>query len=74
MPVNLANEYSENPPFQGIGSVANAKKSDFRLFEKPSSRPYRRMGVAVTYDELQGDIKEVTKRVKELASKVTVLK
>lgn len=72
--VILANDYSENPTFQGIETIASAKKSDFRLFGKPSSRPYRRMGVVVTYDELQGDIKEVTKRAKELASKVTVLK
>lgn len=72
--VILASDYSENPSFQGIETIANAKKSDFRLFGKPSSRPYRRMGVVVTYDELQGDIKEVTKRAKELASKVTVLK
>ncbi len=72
--VILANEYSESPSFQGIETVARAKKSDFRLFGKPSSRPYRRMGVVVTYDGLQGDIKEVTKRAKELASKVVVLK
>lgn len=72
--VILASDYSENPSFQGIETVANAKKSDFRLFGKPSSRPYRRMGVVVTYDELQGDIKEVTKRAKDLASKVTVHK
>ena len=72
--VILASDYSDNPTFQGIETIASAKKSDFRLFGKPSSRPYRRMGVVVTYDELQGDIKEATKRAKELASKVTVLK
>ncbi|MFC4632880.1 formate-dependent phosphoribosylglycinamide formyltransferase [Dokdonia ponticola] len=70
--VILANEHSDNPTFSGIEEVANATKSDFRLFGKPSSRPYRRMGVVVTYDNLDGDIKAVTERAKELASKVKV--
>ncbi|MFT5892188.1 MAG: phosphoribosylglycinamide formyltransferase 2 [Dokdonia sp.] len=72
--VILASEYSESPTFEGIELVASATKSDFRLFGKPSSRPYRRMGVVVTYDGLNGDIEAVTERAKELASKVRVLK
>lgn len=70
--VILASDYSENPTFEGIKDVASTTKSDFRLFGKPSSRPYRRMGVVVTYDGLNGDIKAVTERVKELASKIKV--
>lgn len=70
--VILASEHSENPTFEGIEEVASATKSDFRLFGKPSSRPYRRMGVVVTYDHLDGDIKRVTERAKELASKINV--
>ena len=65
--VILASDHSENPTFEGIEDVAAATKSDFRLFGKPSSRPYRRMGVVVTYDNLDGDIKAVTERAKELA-------
>ena len=70
--VILATKDSDNPSFTGIENIAAASKCDFRLFGKPTSRPYRRMGVVVTYDELNGDIKNVTKRVKELAAKVTV--
>lgn len=72
--VILASDHSESPTFEGIEVIANARKSDFRLFGKPNSRPYRRMGVVVTYDGLDGDIKEVTERAKQLASKITVLK
>ena len=64
---------SENPTFEGTEDIASAPKSDFRLFGKPSSRPYRRMGVVVTYDHLQGDLDMVTARAKELASKVNVV-
>jgi len=70
--VILATGHSDNPTFTGIESVASAKKTDFRLFGKPSSRPYRRMGVVVTYDNLNGSTDEVTQRAKELASQVSV--
>lgn len=71
--VILATEHSDSPSFQGIDEIATATKSDFRLFGKPSSRPYRRMGVVVTYDSLDGDVQSVTERAKELATKAKVL-
>lgn len=70
--VILASKDSNNPQFSGIETIAAAAKSDFRLFGKPSSRPYRRMGVVVTYDSLDGDITAVTNRAKQLAGKVVV--
>lgn len=70
--VILATSHSENPLFAGIEEIASAPKSDFRLFGKPSSRPFRRMGVVVTYDKLESDILEVVKRAKELAGKITL--
>ncbi|TVZ23932.1 formate-dependent phosphoribosylglycinamide formyltransferase [Dokdonia sp. Hel_I_63] len=71
--VILATKDSDNPSFTGIENIAAASKCDFRLFGKPTSRPYRRMGVVVTYDQLNGNITNVTERAKELASKVTVI-
>ena len=71
--VILASDHSDSPSFEGIVKVAAAPKSDFRLFGKPSARPYRRMGVIVTYDGLDGDVREVTKRAKTLAKKVKVI-
>ena len=70
--VILANGHSENPTYDGISEIASAPKSDFRIFGKPSSRPYRRMGVVVTYDSVNGDVKKVIQRAKELAKKVKV--
>lgn len=68
--VILATAHSENPGFTGINTLATAPKSDFRLFGKLTSRPYRRMGVVVTYDDLNGDITEVVSRAKKLAGAV----
>jgi len=71
--VVLASKNSDAPTFEGIEAVAAAPKSDFRLFGKPSSRPYRRMGVVVTYDKLEGDIEAVTQKAKDLAGKIRVV-
>ena len=71
--VILASETSNNPTFEGIENIASENKSDFRLFGKPSSRPYRRMGVVVTYDNLDASVEEVTARAKELAKRVKVI-
>ena len=70
--VILAQENSDHPSFSGLDKVASAPKSDLRLFGKPTSRPYRRMGVVVAYDTSNTDVKAITQRAKELASKIVV--
>ncbi|MEO8516256.1 MAG: formate-dependent phosphoribosylglycinamide formyltransferase [Flavobacterium sp.] len=70
--VILASENSENPTFTGIENVAALSKTDFRLFGKPTSRPYRRMGVVLTNDTLDTSIEEIVERAKKTATLVTV--
>ena len=70
--VILAEGDSENPSYQGLEYLAEASKTDFRIFGKPTSRPFRRMGVVVTYDNKSANVSEVTQKAKALAQKVTV--
>ena len=70
--VILASENSNNPKFSGIEKIAALPKTDFRLFGKPTSRPYRRMGVALVYDDLETPIEEIVERAKEAARLVKV--
>ena len=70
--VILATENSNNPTYSGMETIASQPKSDFRVFGKPTSRPYRRMGVALTYDTLETPIEKIIERAKENASLVTV--
>lgn len=70
--VILASENSENPTFTGVEAIAAQPKSDFRLFGKPTSRPYRRMGVALTYDTFETPIEEIVERAKKIATLVKV--
>ena len=70
--VVLASQNSDNPTFTGIENVACLPKTDFRLFGKPTSRPYRRMAVVLSYDTLQTQIEEIVERAKETAKLITV--
>lgn len=70
--VILASENSTNPTYSGIEKIAALPKTDFRIFGKPSSRAYRRMGVALVNDMLETPIKEVVERAVKAASLVTV--
>jgi phosphoribosylglycinamide formyltransferase 2 len=70
--VILASENSDNPTYTGIEKVAGLPKTDFRIFGKPTSRPYRRMGVVLTSDTLETDIEEVTEKAKSAARLITV--
>ncbi len=45
--VILATENSDSIYFDGIAAALNTPDVDLRLFGKPDSRPYRRMGVAL---------------------------
>jgi phosphoribosylglycinamide formyltransferase 2 len=70
--VILASENSTNPTYSGISSIAALPKTDFRIFGKPTSRPYRRMGVALTYDLLETPIDKIVEKAKAAAKLVTV--
>jgi phosphoribosylglycinamide formyltransferase 2 len=70
--VILATENSENPIYIGIEKVASFIKTDFRIFGKPTSRPFRRMGVVLVNDSLNTDIEKIVEKAKEIASLIEV--
>jgi phosphoribosylglycinamide formyltransferase 2 len=70
--VILATENSNHPTFTGIEKIAGLPKTDFRIFGKPTSRPYRRMGVSLVNDALETPIEEIVEKAKEAAKLVNV--
>ncbi len=69
--VLLASKKSNEPPnFKGIEEVLKNKETEIRLFGKPSSRPYRRMGVLLKYGNQ--NVEELVKEAKYLASMIKV--
>ncbi|MBF00840.1 formate-dependent phosphoribosylglycinamide formyltransferase [Flavobacterium coralii] len=70
--VILASENGENPFYTGLQAIAALPKTDFRIFGKPTTRPYRRMGVALTYDTLQTPADTVTQKAKAAAALISI--
>ena len=70
--VVLASDYSNNPSFSGLDKVAILPKTDFRIFGKPNSRPYRRMGVVLVNDIAEKPIAELVEKAKAAAKLITV--
>jgi len=61
---------SSFPKFSGLDEAAGFVDSDFNIFGNPSSRPYRRMGVALTYGT--SSTEKLVERAKKVASKIKV--
>ena len=70
--VILASEHSTNPTYSGIEKIAALPKTDFRIFGKPTSRPYRRMAVALVNDTFDTPIENLIERAKKAACLVKV--
>jgi phosphoribosylglycinamide formyltransferase 2 len=65
-------ESNETPQFSGLEEALNTPQSDVRIFGKPTTRKYRRMAVALAYDDVNCDIKALVERSKEVAGKISV--
>ncbi len=72
--VILAPSESLNAPnYEGIVEAMAIPKIDIRIFGKPTTRKYRRMGVALAYDKVGTSIDVLRKRAKEAADKMKVI-
>ncbi len=69
--VVLATETSEiEPVFTGLDKAAIFSNSDLRLFGKPTTRPYRRMAVTLTYGNQ--DVQELVEKAQAMAAQISV--
>ena len=63
-------EGSAFPEFLGIENAARVEGADFILFGKPSTRPNRRMGVAIAFGE--ENIEDLVQKAKDVAEMIKV--
>ena len=69
--VVLANKENNNLPiFTGLNEAAEFPNTDFKIFGKPKTRPYRRMAVALAYGN--EDTSALVKKAKHVAAKIKV--
>ena len=71
--VILADREGNAPRFRGLEEALANPDTDIRIFGKPSTRPYRRMGVALASAEPAGDVEAVKKKATACAAKVNVI-
>lgn len=70
--VILATKEGLNPTYEGLEKIASLPNTDFRIFGKPTTRPYRRMGVALNYDSVGTPIENIVEKAKSAAALVNV--
>jgi len=70
--VILASKEGSSPTFSGVMEALADKKTDIRIFGKPTTRPYRRMAVALVYDAVGTAIQPLIEKAKTIAGKVNV--
>ena len=67
--VILADRDSEHLSYRGLAEALAEEGTDLRIFAKPTSRPYRRMGVALA---TAGSTEEARRKAREAADKVVI--
>jgi len=70
--VVLANKTTEHFTITGVEKALEQNNTDIRIFGKPSTRPYRRMAVALVYDAMDADVNELRKKAKNAADQIAV--
>jgi len=64
------NENNSLPLFSGLDKAAVIPNTDFKIFGKPSTRPYRRMAVALAFGN--EDVKDLVEKAKLVAGLITI--
>jgi len=65
-------ESNETPEFAGLDLALQTPQTDVRIFGKPTTRKYRRMAVALYYDDVDCNIKALVEKAKDVAGKISV--
>lgn len=68
--VLASKENNAQPVFSGLDKAAVVPNTDFKIFGKPTTRPYRRMAVALAFGE--NDVKDLVETAKNVAGMISV--
>ncbi len=70
--VVLANKLADHFTITGIEEALQQTNTDVRIFGKPTTRPYRRMAVALVYDAVESDMSTIRQKAKAVADCIKV--
>jgi phosphoribosylglycinamide formyltransferase 2 len=71
--VVLADKQGGRPEFKGVQEILKNKNTDIRIFNKPTTRQYRRMAVVLCNDELNADVIQTKEKAIQLSKKIEVV-
>ena len=71
--VILADRTADTFSITGMEKALEQPNTDVRMFGKPTTRPYRRMGVAIAYDNVGADMDALRKKAKLAADCVEIV-
>jgi phosphoribosylglycinamide formyltransferase 2 len=70
--VLLADEDGEKPIYKGIEEVLSNPNTDIRIFNKPTKRKFRRMGVVLVNGDLSADVTLIKEKASQLSKLITI--
>ena len=70
--VILANKSATEYAFEGVSTLLATPNTNVRLFGKPTTRPYRRMGVVLIYDDVNTTMNALIEKAKALRDEVSI--
>lgn len=70
--VVLAAQNGSVKNFEGVQNVLTNSNTEVRIFNKPTTRPYRRMAVVLTYDKPGSDVNAVKQKAIDLAKQIVI--
>lgn len=70
--VLLAQDHGVDPQYAGLEDVCKVNQTDVRIFGKPATRPYRRMGVVLAWDQLNTEMDGLRQKAKSCADLIQI--
>lgn len=70
--VLFKNDEIKTPIYGGLDKAVSSPKSDIKIFGKPTTRQYRRMGIGIAYDSIGTSIDELRAKAKTIADTIVV--
>ncbi len=71
--VILADKEGVPKEYQEVENVLKESGTDIRIFNKPTTRPYRRMGVVLAHDKKECDVEKLVSKTKELSRRISII-
>jgi phosphoribosylglycinamide formyltransferase 2 len=63
---------TSSPQYFGLEKALEDHNTDIRIFGKPITRTFRRMGVALAWNTPESDIQQLRNKAHSIANKITI--